>query len=150
MRAAGAGLRVYIGEFIKYEEYSEIGIIRERFPEIKVELFGNKDLCINGRDLTELDKETAEDGLRRSMEAMKSGRFDVVLLDEICIAVKTGALSEDAALSLIDKRPQDVELIFTGRDATDSMIEKADLVTDMREVRHYYSKGVGSRPGIDC
>ena len=150
MRAVGAGLRVYIGEFIKYQEYSEISVLRERFPEIKVELFGNEGLCINGRDLNELDKETAAEGFRRSMAAMKSGEYDLVILDEICIAVHTGALTEDEAMQIVSERPDNVDLVFTGRDATEKMISAADIVTDMSEVKHYYTQGVASRKGIDC
>lgn len=150
MRAAGAGLRTYFGEFIKFQEYSEVAVLRERFPEIKVELFGNEGLCINGRDLTELDKETAMDGFNRSMAAMKSGDYDLVILDEICIAVYTGALPEDDAMRLVEERPENVELVFTGREATQRMIDAADIVTDMKEVKHYYQQGVTSRKGIDC
>lgn len=150
MRAAGAGLRTYIGEFIKYQEYSEIKILRERFSEITLELFGNEGLCINGRDLTDIDRETAKKGFECSMTALKSGDYDLVILDEICIAVHTGALSEDDAMRLINERPESVDLVFTGRDATRRMIEAADIVTDMQEVKHYYTKGVPSRKGIDC
>lgn len=149
MRAAGAGLRTYIGEFVKFQEYNEVKVIRERFPEIKIELFGNEGLCINGRDLTDLDKKTAREGFDRSMAAMKSGEYDIVILDEICIAVHTGALSEDDAMRFVNERPENVDLVFTGRDATEKMIEAADLVTDMREVKHYYNAGVESRRGID-
>ena len=150
MRAAGAGLRTYIGEFIKVQEYSEILVLRERFPEITVELFGNAGGCINGRELNELDVRTAHDGLEKSMAAMKSGEYDLVILDEICIAVYTGAITEDEAMRFISEKPDSVDLVFTGREATTAMIEAADLVTDMREVKHYYSRGVQSRPGIDC
>ena len=149
MRAAGAGLRTYIGEFVKFREYNEVKVIRERFPEIKIELFGNEGLCINGRDLTDLDKKTAREGFDRSMAAMKSGEYDIVILDEICIAVHTGALSEDDAMRFVNERPENVDLVFTGRDATEKMIDAADLVTDMREIKHYYNAGVESRRGID-
>ena len=149
MRAAGAGLRTYIGEFVKFQEYNEVKVIHERFPEIKIELFGNEGLCINGRDLTDLDKKTAREGFDRSMAAMKSGEYDIVILDEICIAVHTGALSEDDAMRFVSERPENVDLVFTGRDATEKTIEAADLVTDMREVKHYYNAGVESRRGID-
>lgn len=150
VRAAGAGLRVYIGEFIKFQEYSEVSILRDRFPEITIELFGNEGLCINGRDINDLDLETARDGYDRSLAALESGDYDLVILDEICTAVRIGALSEETALELVRRKPAGTELVFTGRDATEKMMEAADLVTDMREVKHYYSKGIPSRPGIDC
>ena len=150
MRAAGAGLKTYIGEFVKYQEYSEVAVIRERFPEIKIELFGNEGLCINGRDLNEVDKKTAREGFDHSMTAMKSGEYDIVILDEICIAVHTGALSESDAMRFVEERPDNVDLVFTGRDATERMIDAADLVTDMNEIKHYNNAGVESRKGIDC
>jgi cob(I)alamin adenosyltransferase len=84
------------------------------------------------------------------MAAMKSGDNDLVILDEICIAVYTGALSEDDAMKLVEERPENVELIFTGREATQRMIDAADIVTDMKEIKHYYTQGVTSRKGIDC
>ena len=83
MRAAGAGLKVYIGEFIKEMEYGEIGIIRERFPEITVELYGNEAGCIIDRETDERDRRSAQEGFARAKAAVAGGEYDVVILDRI-------------------------------------------------------------------
>lgn len=150
LRAAGAGLQVYIGQFIKEMEYGEIGMIRERLPEITVELYGNPKGCIIDRAPSAEDIASAKAGLSRAKEALCSGDYDVVILDELTIPVSLGLLDEADVLNLIREKPDTVELIITGRDATESMIEAADLVSDMQEVKHYYRQGVLSRRGIEC
>ena len=150
MRAAGAGLRVYLGEFIKEMEYGEIGILRERFPEVKVELFGTSAGCLIDRQPTEEDLRGAAEGLDRAEEAMKSGDYDLVILDEVTVAVELQLLPEERVLQLMDEKPDSVELVLTGRGATEAMRERADLVTEMEEVKHYYRQGVCSRKGIEC
>jgi len=150
MRAAGAGLKVYIGEFIKEMEYGEIGIIRERFPEITVELFGNSAGCIIGREADERDIESAREGFAKAKAAVSEGEYDVVILDELTIPVSMGLIDEEDVLDLISEKPGHVELVITGRNATEKMIEAADLVSEIKEIKHYYTQGVLSRKGIEC
>ena len=150
MRAAGAGLKVYIGEFIKEMEYGEIGIIRERFPEITVELYGNEAGCIIDREADERDLRSAREGFAKAKAAVAGGEYDVVILDELTIPVTMGLIEEDEVLDLMSEKPGRVELVITGRGATEKMIEAADLVSEVREVKHYYEKGVLSRKGIEC
>ena len=150
MRAAGAGLSVYIGQFVKEMEYSEVGLIRERIPEITVELFGTPEGCMIGREPNEEDIAAAKAGLLRARDLLESGKYDIVILDEITIPVGMGILEEKDVLELMDARPEGTELILTGRGATAEMIARADLVSEMREVRHYYQDGVLSRRGIEC
>ena len=150
MRAAGAGLKVFLGEFIKEMEYGEIGIIRERFPEINAELFGIEAGCVIGREVTDEDIRAAEEGLAKAKAVLMSGDYNVVILDELTIPVNLGLLQEDAVLDLMDSKPEHVELIITGRDATENMIAHADLVSEMKEIKHYYRQGVLSRKGIEC
>ena len=150
LRACGAGLRVYIGQFIKEMEYGEITVLRDRFPEVTVELFGTEEGCIIGREPDEADKAAARKGLLRVREVITGGEYNLVILDEITIPVSMGLLAEDDLLDLIDERPENVELVFTGRGATEALIARADLVTEMKEVKHYYRKGVLSRKGIEC
>ena len=149
MRAVGGGLRVYIGEFIKGMEYGEVKIIHERFPEIEVELFGIDAGCIINRSATEDDVAAAKAGLSKAKAAMLSGRYDLVILDELTIPVSLGLLDEQTVLDLIAQKPEEVELVITGRYATEAMIEAADLVSDVSEIKHYYRQGVLSRKGID-
>jgi cob(I)alamin adenosyltransferase len=148
MRAAGADMSVYIGQFIKSMEYHEIGILRRRFPEVTVELYGIEG-CIVKREPDENDFLAARTGLEKAMAALKSGRYDMVILDEITIALYFGVLSEADVLSLVHARPENTELIFTGRYAPQSLIDEADLVTEMTEVKHYYAAGVEARDGIE-
>ena len=132
VRAAGAGLRVYIGQFVKSIEYSEIKLIKERFPEITVELYGI-DGCL----------------IVRAREALRDGSYDLVILDEITICCYFKLLAESEVLALMDAKPEGTELVLTGRYAPDYMIEKADLVSEIQEIRHYYSSGVKARDGIE-
>ena len=148
MRAAGAGLSVYIGQFIKSMEYHEIGILRDRFPEVTVELYGIEG-CIVNREPDENDIKAAREGFERAKAVLTSGKYDVVIFDEITIAMHFGILSEAQALELVAAKPAGTELIFTGRYAPQKLIDAADLVTGMIEVKHYYSTGVEARDGIE-
>jgi cob(I)alamin adenosyltransferase len=133
LRACGAGKRVFIGQFLKSEEYSEIKALKEFLPIIIVEQFG--------RDVSA--------GYKKAMDALTTGGYDVIILDEINTAVHKGFLSEQEALALMEAKPLRAELILTGRYAADSVIKKADLVTEMRPVKHYFEKGVRARTGIE-
>ena len=133
IRAAGAGLRVYIGQFVKSIEYNEIKLIKERFPEITVELYGI-DGCMMSGVPSENDYRSAEDGLRRAREALRC-YFKLLVESEV--------------LALMEAKPEWTELVLTGRYAPDYMIEKADLVSEIQETRHYYSSGVKARDGIE-
>ncbi len=150
MRAAGAGLRVYIGQFIKEMEYGEIDMLRERFPEVEVELFGTPEGCIIDRDADEEDRNAAKAGFAKAQEAMQSGSFDLVILDELAVAMSLGLVPEEEVLEMIRQKPEGVELVITGRGASEELIRCADLVTEMKEIRHYYRQGVLSRKGIEC
>lgn len=149
VRALGAGLKVYLGQFIKDMEYHEIKILKQ-IPGMTVELYGNGMGCLIGRYPSEEDLAAARKGVEKAMAAIKSGEYDMVILDEINVAWKLGLLKEEDMLELAGERPSDVELIFTGRGCPESVMEKADLITEMKEVRHYYStKGLLARDGIE-
>lgn len=150
LRAVGAGRTVYIGEFIKGMDYSEVKAIRQKLPEITVETYGIYAGCIINREATEDDFMAAEAGLAKAKAAMLSGGFDVVVFDEITIPVSLGLLPEQAVLDVIAQKPEDTELVLTGRYATEAMLDAADLVSEIKEIKHYYRQGVLSREGIDC
>jgi cob(I)alamin adenosyltransferase len=147
VRATGAGLRVFIGQFIKGREYSEIKTIKEQLPTVTVEQFGLG--CFIKRDPTPEDIEAAEKGLTRIREAMLSGEFGVIIADEANCAVTAGLFDADALLQLVQDKPENIELVFTGRNADPLLIECADLVTEMKKIKHYYDDGVQGRPGIE-
>lgn len=149
LRASGAGLRVYVGQFMKLGAYSEIRALR-RLPGVTVEQYGSDRGLLIGRDAERADIECAQAGYDRLSETLRSGDYDVVIADEINCALTCGLLSETALLALIDARPGDAELVFTGRGATQSVLDRADLVTEMVAVRHYYQeKKMPARTGIE-
>ncbi len=147
LRAAGHGLRVYIGQFMKGQPYGELNALAGH-PRIRIEQYGEPQ-CIHRDEVTRHHIALAEQGLRCARAAMLSGEYDIVVLDEINVAIWFGLLDSDDVLSLIEQKPARVELVLTGRKAPREIIERADLVTEMREVRHYYARGVMARDGIE-
>ena len=147
LRAAGAGLRVFFGQFIKHGDFSEILALRDRFPEVTVAQFG-LGRFIPGEPSPE-DIRAAQEGLTALRAAMLGGDYDLVVADEAGPAVKAGLFGEEDLLDLADARPDSVELILTGRHIPATVIDKADLVTEMKAVRHYFESGVKSRKGIE-
>jgi cob(I)alamin adenosyltransferase len=91
----------------------------------------------------------AAQALHRAQEAMLSGKYDIVILDEVCVAICFGLLKTEDVFSVLEEKPGPVELILTGRYCLPKLIEKADLVTEMQEIKHYYQKGVEARKGIE-
>lgn len=147
LRAAGAGLNVFFGQFVKSEKYSEISAL-ERFPElITCRCYGSG--CWLTRVVDGKDVRLAREGLEEVSGILSEGRHQIVILDEICIAEHFGLLAVEELLGLIEIKPPFVELVFTGRYAHPRLIERADLCTEMREVKHYYQGGVLARKGIE-
>ncbi len=147
VRAVGAGLRVYLGQFIKGGDYSEIRLLRARFPEVTVEQYGDGDF-VRGQPSPEAIA-SAQHGLAALDSALHSGVYDVVIADEAPVAVKAGLITEADLFALIDRKPDTVELVLTGRDASPALQARADLVTEMRCIKHYYDAGVQGRKGIE-
>ncbi len=147
LRAVGAGLRVFIGQFAKGMHYSELDALPMLGDQVTCRQFGRR-MFITGEPRPE-DMEAARAGLAEARAALCSGEYDVVILDEGNIAVYLGLLSVVDLLAAIEERAPGVEVIITGRRAHPGIMEKADLVTEMREVKHYYKTGVGARKGIE-
>ena len=148
VRAAGAGLKVFVAQFVKSEKYSEI-IALERFSDLITCRLHGSGCWLRGQP-DEEDVRLAASGLEEVRRILEAGRHDVVILDEANIATHFGLLAVKDLIGLIDLKPSGVELIFTGRKADPRLIDRADLVSEMREVKHYYQKGVLARKGIDC
>ena len=148
LRAAGAGLKSYFGQFMKRGEMSEIRALRAFLGGfVTVEQYGSGGE-LSGPD-RERDARCAREGYEKARAALTSGRYDLVVLDEINVAAHLGLLSEEDLLRLMDERPARTELIFTGRYAPPAVLSRADLVTEMGEVRHYYADGLPARVGIE-
>jgi len=147
LRASGHGMRTYIGQFMKGQHYGELGALRDH-SYITIEQYGDA-RCIRREEVTPEHIAQARRGLKQAQEAMLSGEYDIVVLDEVNVAVWFGLLTVDEVLAFIDQKPPYVELILTGRRAPQELIDRADLVTEMREVKHYYQQGVTARKGIE-
>jgi len=147
LRAVGAGLNVFIGQFAKGMEYSEIKAIRERLPEITIRQYGRDCFIVNKP--TDDDIAIARRGLTEVRDVIQSGKYDVIILDEANIAIHFGLFSIDDLLKIIALKPANLELIITGRKAHPDLIKAADLVTEMLEIKHYYQQGVQARQGIE-
>lgn len=146
VRALCAGKSVYIGQFVKSMQYNETRVT-EKFDRIRIEQFGNG--CMLTREAVEDDVRMAHEGLVRCKEILLSDEYDLVILDELTIALFLGLLESDEVLNLLRSKRPETEVVVTGRDASQELIDIADLVTDMREVKHYYTQGVLARDGID-
>ncbi|MBT1247652.1 MULTISPECIES: cob(I)yrinic acid a,c-diamide adenosyltransferase [unclassified Thermosipho (in: thermotogales)] len=143
LRAACAGKRVFVGQFVKGMEYSELKV-PEYIPNITVEQFGRN--CFIFNKPTKEDIDAAQNGFKRIKEIVNE--YDVVILDEINIAIYYNLISIDEVLKFL-KEIKDVEIVLTGRYAPKEFIDIADLVTEMREIKHYYKKGIKARKGIE-
>ncbi len=149
VRAACAGKKVFICQFMKGQDYSEL-CIPSRFPEIEMQQFGTPDFIQPGERPSAKDLKLAAEGLKTIREVILSEKFDVVIADEICVSVYLGLLYEKEVMELAECRPSNVEVVFTGRYATDAMIKIADLVTEMMPVKHYYdTEQLSARLGIE-
>jgi cob(I)alamin adenosyltransferase len=147
LRAAGAGLKVYIAQFIKSGDYSEIKALARFADQITVEQFG-LGRFIKGKPSPE-DVAAAGKGLAAVRNALKSGQYQVVIMEEGNVAALCGLFPVDEILEIISQKPGDVELVVTGRGADPRVIDRADLVTEMKAVKHYYQAGVAARVGIE-
>ena len=149
VRAAGSGLKTYIAQFMKEYPYSELISLKNLSQWITIEQFGGDDFVykkeLPGKE--ELDK--AEKGLQNAKEKMLSNEYDIIILDEAIVAIYFKLIETNDLIEFIKAKPINVELILTGRYCPEELIDLADLVTEMKEVKHYYQKGVTSRRGIE-
>ena len=147
IRAAGAGLRVFVAQFMKGRKYSEIKALERYDDIITVKQYGRRSFIEDEPD--DEDIRCAAEGLKEVREILTSGVYDLVILDEASIAVHYKLFTVDELIAVMEMKPDSVELVITGRNADPRIIEKADLVTEMVEVKHYYSHGVKARKGIE-
>ncbi|MBM4444153.1 MAG: cob(I)yrinic acid a,c-diamide adenosyltransferase [Chloroflexi bacterium] len=148
MRAAGHGLRVHITFFMKgdypYGEHDSLALL----PGVTAARFGQREF-VDPRNVRPEEREQAGQALEDARRAAFSGEYDLVILDEVNVAAAWKLIDVDDVVRLIRGRPEKVELILTGRYADQKLVEAADLVTEMREIKHPYGKGVPSRKGFE-
>jgi cob(I)alamin adenosyltransferase len=146
LRALGAGKRIFIGQFVKGMPYAEEKAL-VRFPEITIKKFGRN--CFIENEPTQEDISTACEGLSEIAQLVPSGEYDMIVLDEICIALHFKLFKTEEVLNILANRTSHLEIVLTGRYAPDALYEVADLVTEMKEIKHYYKTGVQARKGIE-
>jgi cob(I)alamin adenosyltransferase len=148
-RAAGRGLKTYIGQFMKGQRYGELDAAKMLYPYMTIEQYGKDTFIHIQNPPLEDDVLMAQQGLAKAKKAMLSGKYDIVISDEIATAHFFHLISLQDMLNMIESKPDGVELILTGRYAPPELIESASLVTEMIEVKHYYQLGVLARDGIE-
>ncbi|MEM3464614.1 MAG: cob(I)yrinic acid a,c-diamide adenosyltransferase [Candidatus Bathyarchaeia archaeon] len=148
LRAVGRGLKVYIIQFIKGGfDYGELYVI-DKLPNITLRAFGRGKFVVQKPPEKE-DVRLGEEAFKLAREVVESEEYDLVILDEVNVALNLKLISLEEVLELIKKKPKHVELVLTGRYAPKEIIEAADLVTEMREVKHPFKKGFQARKGIE-
>ena len=149
VRAAGHGLRTFIVFFMKGESFvhGEINIL-SKMPNVTLAGFGQNG-WVDKDNVKPEHKEQARLALTAAREAMLSGNYDLVVLDEINIAIDYGLIELDEVIKLVNDKSQNVELILTGRNIDTRLVQMADLVTEMLMIKHPYARGIKARRGID-
>lgn len=150
IRAAGNGYRSLIIQFMKEYPYSELISLKKFEEYIEVEQYGGDDFVYKKELPSKIEKEKAQRGIKRAVEEFAKDNFDVIILDEIIVSIYFKLIETEAVIDLIKKKPVNKELILTGRYCPQELIDLADLVTEMKEVKHYYQKGITSRKGFEA
>ena len=169
MRALGAGMKVYIMQFMKGLAYSEQKILRGFSPQLELFTTGKPFFVAEEGMLSEEDKKKwgdevvifppgkppadyvklIADGFESAQKAASSGQYGVVVLDELNVALFFGLIPREKVEQLLDDLPSATELVITGRNAPDWLLARADLVSEIKEVKHYYQQGIAARRGIE-
>ncbi|HBT20498.1 MAG TPA: cob(I)yrinic acid a,c-diamide adenosyltransferase [Peptococcaceae bacterium] len=148
LRAYGHGFKIGIFLFLKDCSSGEVKTVKELLPDIDVKCFGS---AVNWeRGFTAEDKKLVSEGFKIAKSVIRKGQLDMLILDEICVAVELGFIEENELISIIKEKPSHMEIIITGRNAPKALIESAHLVTEMREVKHPFKcLGLKARKGIE-
>jgi cob(I)alamin adenosyltransferase len=149
LRAAGHGMKTLFVQFLKARPSGEVEAAKKLAPLVQIERFGREGFITIQDGPDDEDRARARAGLARARDALLSGEYAIVVLDEINTAVHFGLVPESEVLDLLALRPPEVELVLTGRYAPASFIERADLVTEMTGTKHYFDQGVRAREGIE-
>jgi cob(I)alamin adenosyltransferase len=146
IRASGAGMNIFIAQFVKGMHYSELEVLKT-IPNITLEQYGRD--CFIEKEPTQADIEAAQKGWEKVKEILKQHKHEMIILDELCIALYYKLIDLNEVLEVLRGIDKKTEIIITGRYASDELIETADLVTKMREIKHPYNSGTQARMGIE-
>lgn len=149
VRAAGYDLKTYIAQFMKEYPYNELISLKHLSEWITIEQFGGDEFVYKKELPGKVELDKAKKGLQTAKEKMLSGDYDLIILDEAIVAIYFKLIKTKDLIEIINAKPENLELILTGRYCPDELIDLADLVTEMKELKHYYQKGVTSRRGIE-
>ncbi len=150
LRAAGNGMRTYIAQFMKKREYKELISINRYLNEyIKIEQFGLPEFHHTGEEPSKEEKKCAMDGVEAVKKAIHSKKYNIIILDEVNVLLHFKIIDKKYILEIIESKPENIELILTGRYAPEEIKEKADLITEMKEIKHYFKENVQARKGIE-
>ncbi len=147
LRAAGAGKKVFFAQFVKGKTYAEIEAVNKWLPSITIKQFGRG--CFIVKKPQQADIEEARKGLAEIKRILQWENYDLVILDEANIAIYYKLFSVNELLEILKDRNPSTEVVVTGRYAPQELIDAADLVTEMKEIKHYYTQGVEARKGIE-
>ena len=147
LRAAGAGFKVYMIQFMKGRRYSELDAI-ENLSNFTVVQHG-RDEFVNKDSPEQIDIDLAKEGFKAAKDVVKNGKYDMVILDEINVAIDYNLINLNEVIKLVEDKPEKLELILTGRYAHPEIVKIADLVTEMLEIKHPYQQGVLALKGVD-
>lgn len=147
LRGTGEGFRVHMIQFMKGRRYSEIDAIAH-LPSFSVSQHG-RDEFVNKENPEQIDIDMAQAGFSFAKKIIYENKYDIIILDEINVAVDFNLIGLQDVLRIMENKPEPLELVLTGRYAHQKIIQKADLVTEMLEIKHPYQKGIQSRKGID-
>ncbi|MEG6585167.1 cob(I)yrinic acid a,c-diamide adenosyltransferase [Dendrosporobacter sp. 1207_IL3150] len=150
LRAWGQGLRVLIVQFIKGNwKYGELKAAEALGPNFVIRQMGEGFVKDAKGEAAADHQSAANEAFEMAKAEIISGNWNLIILDEINYAVKFGLVSVEDVIALLDQKPEQMHVVLTGRDARDEIIEKADLVTEMREIKHPYKKGIKAQKGIE-
>ena len=148
LRAVGHGFKVYMVQFMKGRKYGEVLAAEKYLPGLTVEQFG-LDSFVMRDNPAPVDIELAQEGLERAQEIVASNTYDMVILDEINVALDFKLVSLASVLELIKNKPMGLTLLLTGRYAAPEIVEIADMVSEVKEIKHHYAAGIKDRAGIE-
>lgn len=149
VRAAGYGLRTYIAQFMKEYPYNELKSLELLSEWITIEQFAGDDFVYRKELPSKVEMDKARRGLETAKAKMLKGQYDLIILDEILVSIHFGLFNDEEVMTFMKMKPDNVELILTGRYCPDKILDAADLVTEMKVIKHYYQEGVLARRGIE-